>query len=81
MAPLRVRVVPDAPPLLRFVLRLCAIVGGVYTSAGKQTHAYPLPLGMSLMAGEDDEVDLKERRGASSLGLLDGQPSNWSRPG
>lgn len=34
VAPLRVRVIPDAPPLWRFVLRLCAICGGVYTSAG-----------------------------------------------
>lgn len=34
VAPLRVRVVPDAPPIWRFLLRLCAIVGGVYASAG-----------------------------------------------
>ena len=34
VAPLRVRVLPDTPPIWRFLLRLCAIVGGVYTSAG-----------------------------------------------
>lgn len=38
VAPLRVRVVPDAPPIWRFILRLCAIVGGVYTSAGLVHH-------------------------------------------
>jgi hypothetical protein len=35
VAPLRVRVIPDAPPLWRFLLRLCAICGGVYASVGK----------------------------------------------
>ena len=44
----------NAPPLLRFVLCLCAIVGGVYTSAGKQALLDFSTSFESLMAGDDD---------------------------